>query len=1309
VLSDGSILITGGRDSDGNLVAASEIFDPETQTSSASATLNTARVDHSATVLTDGRVLVAGGSDANGALSSAEIFDPASPENGFQAVASPMTAARTHHTATLLSNGSVLIAGGETGGTAEIFDPTTQSFTPTLWNLTVARSGHTATWFANDSVLLAGGNTASMELFTPLDQRFTLDAATMSVVRTGHWAFELSDTRLLLFQGDVGNSIDEFNLVTDTITPKGSLDFHASSSTLLANGKVLVLGTDVSGLYNPDAVPPAPDFTAFDETSVPNSGILPRSGQAAVTLPGDKKVLITGGVDSDNQLLGQALFNPAKIWTDRDDYQPDDPVILSGSGWKTNESIYLFAVDNETQQWTYETTINADANGEFIVSPYFIVELRHLGVQFHVTAVGQSTMQADVYFTDSNAQRLELLGAQTPSPVSPGNTASYGTTATNSVHVEFGGNNTSCTVTLSASGLPAGATATFNPPSVTSTGQRDLYSLLTISTTSGTTLPGTYNFTITGTLSGPGCQGGNPLTAPGTLVVATPTPTPTATATATPTASPTATASPSATFTPTPTPTPTAAATNLVVSAVSGTYGGSVTLSATLTSNSNPVSGKTINFTLNGNPAGSGVTNGSGVATSSSVTLCGSSYNVSGSPYATGAAASWVGDVSFGATSGNNSLTVAKANASFIVTPYTVTYDGNPHTATVSAIIGVCGEEEAVVGTVDVSNTTHILASQSPYTADYWFFTGTGNYNSIGNTTITNVINKKDATWTTNPNSKTYGDTGPSPLTSGSGSGFVTADATLVTATYSRVAGENASPPTYHITATLGPADVIANYNITNAGAEFTIDKRLATWTTDPNSKTYGDLDPVPLTTGSGSNFVPADGVTATYSRVTGENASPPTYHITATLNATVAGALDNYIITNAGAEFTIDRVSLDITASNQGKTYGDTFTFLGTEFTTGAGQLKFVDMVTSVALSSAGAGAAATYTAPGPTYAITASAAVFRPAGAGNNYDITYHSGTLTLSQRQLDITANNRTKTYGDTVTFAGTEFSTGAGQLVNGNTVTSVTLASAGAVATASVSGSPYSITPSAAVGTGLGNYTISYYNASVGLTVNKKHLTVTAEDKSKAYDGNPYSPFTATLSGFVNGETDSGLRGTGALSGAAGFTGNAVGQSLPGTWTITPTVGTLMATNYDFTPFVNGTLTIGYGTCTGGTPGGVILPPINSDGSSVYKRKGGSTIPVKFTVCDANGQPISNPYAVFLNYPQGGQLTMTGSIRGTIDNVNESGDTVIPDVAFTFTGGQWHFNMATTNLTAGNTYTFRINLAYGPGITFTVGVK
>src|SRR5207237_3889000 len=98
----------------------------------------------------------------------------------------------------------------------------------------------------------------------------------------------------------------------------------------------------------------------------------------------------------------------------------------------------------------------------------------------------------------------------------------------------------------------------------------------------------------------------------------------------------------------------------------------------------------------------------------------------------------------------------------------------------------------------------------------------------------------------------------------------------------------NASPPTYHISATLSatPLAALDNYIITNAGAEFTINKRLATWTTNANSKTYGDGDPVGLTTGSGSNFVAADTVTATYSRVAGENASPPTYHISATLSS---------------------------------------------------------------------------------------------------------------------------------------------------------------------------------------------------------------------------------------------------------------------------------------------------------------------------------------------------------------------------------------------------------------------------------------
>src|SRR5207253_5092122 len=119
----------------------------------------------------------------------------------------------------------------------------------------------------------------------------------------------------------------------------------------------------------------------------------------------------------------------------------------------------------------------------------------------------------------------------------------------------------------------------------------------------------------------------------------------------------------------------------------------STAFTATLkrTSDNAPVVGKTISFTLNGNPAGSGVTNGSGVATSGTVNpLCGASYNAA--TYPTGAAASFASDLSFAGSSGSNSVTVSKANVTVVVTPYTVTYDGNSHTATVTSITGVCGE-----------------------------------------------------------------------------------------------------------------------------------------------------------------------------------------------------------------------------------------------------------------------------------------------------------------------------------------------------------------------------------------------------------------------------------------------------------------------------------------------------------------------------------------------------------------------------------------------------------------------------------------
>ncbi len=163
---------------------------------------------------------------------------------------------------------------------------------------------------------------------------------------------------------------------------------------------------------------------------------------------------------------------------------------------------------------------------------------------------------------------------------------------------------------------------------------------------------------------------------------------------------------------------------------------------------------------------------------------------------------------------------------------------------------------------------------------------------------------------------------------------------------------------------------------------------------------------------------------------------------------------------------------SLTITASNRVKTYGDALAFAGTEFATAG--LANDDSVTSVALASAGAAATA---GVGP-YDIVASLAT----GNGlSNYAIGYAKGTLTVQHRTLTITASDRTKTYGDAVTFAGTEFATAG--LANDDAVTGIALASAGAGAGAGVGA--YPIVPSQATGSGLSNYAIGYVDGSLNV--------------------------------------------------------------------------------------------------------------------------------------------------------------------------------------------------------------------------------
>ena len=263
-------------------------------------------------------------------------------------------------------------------------------------------------------------------------------------------------------------------------------------------------------------------------------------------------------------------------------------------------------------------------------------------------------------------------------------------------------------------------------------------------------------------------------------------------------------------------------------------------------------------------------------------------------------------------------------------------------------------------------------------------------------------------------------------------------------------------------------------------------------------------------------------------------------------------------------SQFTVNPATLTITASDTSRIYGN----VNPVFKYTISGLIGADHISSVTLPTFGQ-----YDHAG-TYAITPSNPVFS-VGSVSNYEITYNSGTFTINPSPLVITANNASRYYGD-----------------NG---VPLTLRVSGLKGTDTIGGSIYLFAsenwyPSTAVGTyaiTFGGSYVSYIWGGTGtlsdysgptwvngtLTINKAPLTITANAKSRLY-GASNPTFDATITGFVNSQTlaTSGVTGT-ASTICSATTATNVGTSI-----ITATIGSLAATNYSFTNFVNGTLTI-----------------------------------------------------------------------------------------------------------------------------------